>query len=227
MAMENKISCTECTTKDHSLFCSISGSDMDRISNAKIHQHFKAGQYLLYAGNQVAGIYCLLRGNVKVEMDDDAGHTQMMEVLGAGGLLGYRALFSDEPLFCSAVALDDVEACFIPKQAVLDLVSESPSVALTFLAHLSKEHKQMAERLQHATTYTAAERIAEALLMLRERFREKAWTRKDIAEWAGTTPETVIRTLGDFESQGIVELKGRQIKIVDRPKLLAMARIHI
>ena len=71
------------------------------------------------------------------------------------------------------------------------------------------------------------ERIAEALLFLRENFQDKNWTRKEISEWAGTTTETVIRTLADFEKEGLIEQTGRLITISKRDKLLAKARISV
>jgi CRP-like cAMP-binding protein len=58
-----------------------------------------------------------------------------------------------------------------------------------------------------------------------ENFNDKNWTRKEIAEWASTTPETVIRTLSDFEGEGLIEQKGRTIRILNRAKLLEKSKI--
>ena len=90
---------------------------------------------------------------------------------------------------------------------------------------VSQDFRLMEQRLQRVSSHSAPERIAEALLFLRENFNEKNWTRKEIAEWASTTSETVIRTLADFEEQGLIAQKGRAIQILDRPKLLAKSKI--
>ena len=71
-----------------------------------------------------------------------------------------------------------------------------------------------------------AHRGAEALFFLKEKFGNKKWTRKDIAEWAGTTPETVMRTLSDFQSNKIIEQVGRDIHIRDRRSLLKAANLN-
>jgi CRP-like cAMP-binding protein len=200
---------------------------MAPIDAVKVHHHYKPGQFVFYAGNQSTGVYCLLKGNIKLEMESDTGKTQIIQVAAAGGVIGYRSLFTDEPHLCSAIAVDAVEVCFIPKKPLLDFLETQPKVAMNFLSKVSKEFRVIETRLQHATTHTAPERIAEALLFLRENFDDKNWTRKEIADWAGTTPETVIRTLGDLEAEGVITQKGRGIQIIHRKELLNRAKIAV
>jgi CRP-like cAMP-binding protein len=71
----------------------------------------------------------------------------------------------------------------------------------------------------------APERIAEAVLFLKENFADQSWTRKDIAEWAGTTPETVMRTLADFEEEGLIAQIGRKIEVRNKRALLDRANL--
>jgi CRP-like cAMP-binding protein len=70
----------------------------------------------------------------------------------------------------------------------------------------------------------ASERVAEALLFLQENFANQNWTRREIAQWAGTTPETVIRTLAQFEKENLIHQKeGRHIEIINRDELKVRA----
>ncbi|MNL55757.1 transcriptional regulator FixK [compost metagenome] len=72
----------------------------------------------------------------------------------------------------------------------------------------------------------ASERIAEALLFLQDHFKHQNWTRREIAQWAGTTPETVIRTLAQFEKEGLIDQSdGRSIRILLKEKLQERAQI--
>jgi CRP-like cAMP-binding protein len=89
----------------------------------------------------------------------------------------------------------------------------------------SQELKQAERRIVSMADKDATERTAEALLFLKENFPDQTWTRKEIAEWAGTTPETVMRVLARFEDDGLIEQKGRLIKLVDRDGLLDAARV--
>ena len=65
----------------------------------------------------------------------------------------------------------------------------------------------------------ALARVAEAILFLSDHFDHSHWTRKEILDWAGTTPETVIRTLSQFEKDGLIRLEGRDIVILSRSGL--------
>lgn len=227
MAANPKTHCNTCESRAYGLLCDLGQNELSAIDAAKFEQKYKPGQNLFYSGNAASGLYCVVSGTVKLEMQDESGKTQIMQVQGAGSLIGYRALFSDQPYVASAVAVDPVHVCFIPKTAVLKLVQENPPLALKFLSQLSEDFRMMEQRLQRASSNSAPERIAEALLFLRENFEEKNWTRKEIAEWAGTTPETVMRTLADLEGEGIIEQTGRKITIKDRAKLLERAKIFI
>ena len=225
--MQNSNKCNDCQNFKGSVFCSLTGAETESLEKAKVHHQYKAGQYIYYTGNHSTGIYCILKGKIKLEMDSDQGKTQIVQVVNEGGVIGYRSLFSDEPHLTSAIAIDSVEVCFIPKNAIQNLLIQHPTVAMNFLGLVSKEFRAMETRLQHASTHSASERIAEALLFLRENFDDKNWTRKEIADWAGTTTETVIRTLADFEQQGIILQKGRGIMIQNRGELLKQARIQV
>jgi CRP-like cAMP-binding protein len=220
-----KHSCSNCESRSQSLFCSLKKQDLDFIDQNKFQTRQKAGQYLFYAGNPGTGIYCVTSGTVKLEALDENGKSHIVQIFNDGSLIGYRALFSDEPYQSSAIVVEDAEICFIPKATIMDLVSKTPDLAMKFLMQLSHDFRLMEQRLKRVSSHSAAERIAEALLFLRENFHDKNWTRKEIAEWASTTPETVIRTLADLEREGLIEQKGRSIKILNRAKLLEKSKI--
>lgn len=223
----HKHDCEHCTTRPHGVMCALEHDALSQISQAKFHQTYKPGQSIFYAGNPATGIYCVMRGTIKLEANDTDGKSQIVQVYGPGSMIGYRALFSQEPYQSSGIAVEECEVCFIPKATILKTIHDSPDLAMKFMMQLSQDFKMMESRLQRVLARTAAERIAEALLFLRENFQDKHWTRKEIAEWAGTTTETVIRSLAELEDEGIIEQKGRAIKILNREELLAKARISI
>jgi CRP-like cAMP-binding protein len=224
---QKKIKCEDCESRAQSVLCSVSNEALNLIDKSKFHQQFTPGQNLFYANNPATGIHCVLKGTVKLESTDVDGKTQIVQVYTAGSMIGYRALFTEEPYMSAAIAVEESEICFIPKATILGLIQEQPELALKFLTQLSHDFRMMETRLQRITSRTATERVAEALLFLRENFEEKNWTRKEIAEWAGTTTETVIRTLADLEQEKLIEQKGRSIKILKRDVLLAKAKIGV
>lgn len=219
--------CENCQTRGDSIFCDLPPEALNIINSSKIVNHYRRGQVVFYAGNFPTGLYCVATGLIKLESSgtgtSNNGH--ILRVIQGGEILGYRALFANQNYEASAIVQDDATICMIPKAAVMELLEKFPKVAMKLLAHVSRELKAAEARLCGQTDKNASGRIAEALLFLKGKLEEQVWTRKEIAEWAGTTPETVMRCLAEFESEGMIEQKGRKIKIKDRAALMACANI--
>lgn len=195
------------------------------ISNNQVTQNYKKNQTLFLSGDLAQGLYFILKGKVKLELIDENGKAQIIQIMEKGQILGYRALFSGEPYVASAITSEAVTVSFLAKDAVFELIKRHPDIAFKFLKQLSADFKMIETRYQHATTLPATARIAEALLFLRDSYKDKNWTRKEIAEWAGTTPETVMRTLTQLEEEGLITTKGKEITILNRVGLLKKSGI--
>lgn len=219
--------CDKCESRKTNVFCGLPPEGVQVLDTAKVTNVYKRGQYIFYEGNFPSGLYCVNDGVVKLETAGSSGNNHILRVVPEGGMLGYRSLFADEPYRTSALVHEDAKICFIPKFAILQLAEKYPDIAMKFLMRISKELRQAEDRLCGLTDKNAAERIAESVLFLRDNFPEQTWTRKEIAEWAGTTPETVMRTLADFEEKGYIEQKGRRIVIKDKQTLLEIANLTL
>lgn len=211
--------CQTCGMKDESILCSFPDA-IDAIQQARVSCRFKAGQVIFYAGNDPLGIFTIQSGLVKLEVTSQTGAAHTLRLMGPGGALGYRSLFANEPYHASAIAVEDCELCFIAKADIMHVFSKHPEMALKLLEHVSKDLRIAEQKWMGQMDKGAAERIADALLFLQDHFAHQSWTRREIAQWAGTTPETVIRTLAQFEKEGLIDqTDGRNIRIVSRDKL--------
>ena len=190
------------------------------IEKVRSSIRFKSGQVIFYAGNSPLGLYTVQSGLVKLEVTSESGAAHTLRFMGPGGALGYRSLFAEEPYHASAIAVEDCELCFVPKAEILNIFKNHPHLAMKLLTHVSKDLRLAEEKWLDQMDKGAAERIAEALLFLQDHFSHQGWTRREIAQWAGTTPETVIRTLAQFEKDGIIDqTDGRQIRVISKEKL--------
>lgn len=212
-------SCKNCETRFDSLLCS-SPDVLLMMEKARVTCRFKSGQVIFYSGNDPLGIFTIQKGLVKLEVTSPAGAAHTLRLIGPGGTLGYRSLFASEPYHASAVAVEDCELCFVPKAEIMSIFKTHPDLAMKLLSHISKDLRMAEEKWMGQMDKGASERIAEALLFLQEHFIHQSWTRREIAQWAGTTPETVIRTLSQFEKDGIIDqTDGRNIRILSKDKL--------
>jgi CRP-like cAMP-binding protein len=210
--------CLECRHRESNPICS-EPKALDRIQRERISTHYKAGQIIFYQGNVPLGIYVIQSGLVKIvhQTEDGADHT--LRILGPGQALGYRSLLSDEVYNGSGIAIDDVSVCFISKSLLFSIAEEVPAAGLKLMVQLSRDLRLAEEKWITQVDRGASERVAEALLFLNEYFHGQPWTRREIAQWAGTTPETVMRTLAQLVRDGLIECDNRLYKILDAKTL--------
>ncbi|XGC79777.1 Crp/Fnr family transcriptional regulator [Bdellovibrio bacteriovorus] len=212
-------SCRNCESREESLLCSIP-EVMEQIENIKMRSSFKAGQIIFTAGSNPLGLFTIQTGLVKLEVVSANGSAHTLRIVGPGGALGYRSLFAQEPYHATAIAVEDCELCFISKSDIMNIFKSHPELAMRLISHISKDLRMAEEKWADQMDKGAPERIAEALLFLQDHFSHQNWTRREIAQWAGTTPETVIRTLANFEKEGLIDqTDGRSIRIVSKEKL--------
>ncbi|WP_409478835.1 Crp/Fnr family transcriptional regulator [Pseudobdellovibrio sp. HCB154] len=213
--------CENCMYRLSNIICSTSPEVWRLVETTKQKTTFKPQQTIFYQGNEPLGLFTISTGLVKLEMTSEHGQTHTLRYLGPGSALGYRSLFSNEQYQATAVAVETSEICFIPKNVVMDIFKNYPEVTIKILEALSKDLRIAEEKWTSQMDKDASERIAEALIFLQEHFTHQNWTRKEIAEWAGTTPETVIRTLAQFEKEGYIDQsQGRVIKLINKQKLI-------
>ncbi len=180
------------------------------------HQRYQPDQTIFYPGNYATGLYILKEGKVKLERGDEWGRTQMLGVAVPGECIGYHSVFTKSPHHHMAVALTKVELIHLHQSAVPEFLAKHPDLMKSLLLQMAEENEGLQVRLSQAFGSSAHERISEAILKLREIDPERAWSRKDIAEWAGTTPETVTRTLQELEKSGLILLRGRAILLTQQ-----------
>lgn len=224
---DNATPCDTCESREKGFFCQSDPHTLEKVDRAKCKKQYKAGDVVFRAGEEPEGIFCLKSGAVKIESVSENGESHILHIVNAGGVLGLRAAIDGGAFMATAVALQPTELCFIPRETFKQVLKNDPTIALNALRTVTFELQEMEKRFCHATDLTATERIAEALLHLKDRFESQQWSRREFAEWASTTTETVIRTLAQFEKEGLIVLEGRKILIQDRKGLLEKAKIFV
>lgn len=199
--------------------CSTSDVISRRVSEVKADCSYKAGETIFRTGEQPLGLFAVRSGVVKLESLSEDGSAHTIGLVGAGGLLGYRAFFGGDVYHKTAIALEDTEVCFLPRLEVMELFHCHPELGLKLIGQMGADLQQAQSKWVSQIDKGAPARIAEALIFLNDKFSGSSWTRKEIAEWAGTTTETVIRTLAQFEKEGLIAQNYRNFTILDADKL--------
>ncbi len=225
--------CETCEPRIKSIFNEVAPEDLEKLSLHKGCNFHKAGQTLFQEGGYPAGLYCINRGKIKLYKTGRDGREQIVRLAKEGDVVGYRSLISGEPYAASAAVLEDSAICFIPKQTFLSLLKESSSFNMRVLELLAHDLKTAEQKELSLAQKPVKERLAEALLMVKEFYGVEddtvtikgTLTREEIANIVGTATETIIRLLSELKDRKIIELEGKKIKILNHQALLKITRV--
>lgn len=186
------------------------------------------GELIFKAGNHPSGIFYIQQGKVKKYTVDNLDKEQIIYVANTGDLVGYHALLAGESYPDSASALEESVITFIPAADFLTVLDQSPILSKRLLKTLSHEFGVLANSISVFGQRPVRERLAIALLVLREKFKNDTTegdlvtiniSRDDIASMVGATRENIVRLLRDFKDEQLIQTKGRKIWVTDITRL--------
>ena len=226
--------CQSCAQRFNSVFCKARQEFLVQINEQKVCNTYKKGQTLFNEGSNPFGVFCINDGKIKLSHQGDDGKEQIIRLLKSGDILGYRALLSGERYSASAVALEDTQICFIPKELFITVLKADQGLAFEMMKLLSDELHRAEVKLTHLAQKPIRERLAETLLFIKETygFEQDGITlnvrlsREEIANLVGTATESAIRLLSDLKKEGTVELEGKKIKVLKLPQLIKTANLQ-
>lgn len=220
-------SCRTCSGFDRSTFRDLPPDVTNALDRNRELIRLQDREALFEVGDRPLYFYCVRTGILALEGASPQGRHHLLHLKEQGDIVGYRSLFSEEPHAFTARAKGNVEVCRFPVQAVIETIQRFPRLGLRILAYAAREASESDARVMALTEKSAKARVAEAILLVTGHFKERSpWTRREIAEWAGTTPETVMRVLSEWDQAGLLARKGRRIEVLRRDLLAAEADLE-
>lgn len=219
----NKHNCLDCESMGDSLFCSLHSEELVTLNSAKGVVNFGKGEVIFKQGGFPNGLYCLKSGKVKITHEGEDGKEVITRFAKPGDSIGYRALLSGDRYRSSAVAIDEASVCFIPKNVVYDLITNNSALSFSLMKLLADALKTAELRITGLAQRPVRERVAEALLLLREKYGcseadnslNVTLSREELAFLSGTVRESATKMLSEFKDDGIIALEGKQIRILN------------
>lgn len=212
------------------LFPSLNEDEIAVIQNHSSVIKLRRGQNLFISGDTPRSVYAVANGCLKIVRESSEGESVITRIVRPGQIVGIREIFGEFKYSRTSVALKESEVFAIDAQATIDLIGRSPSVSLQFMKIFCTELSRLERRIESDLYRSAKSRVASVLQELYAIFApdghsgfEPPLNRRDIAELADVTPETVSRALADFKSTGILETQGSAFNILDQHALLLEA----
>lgn len=221
--------CEQCIVREFSALKALTKDELVTMSSCKTATTIKKGESLFVEGDNVNGVFCIKDGVCKMTKLSANGKDQIVKLSQKGELLGQRSLISDEPANLSAVAVEDMEVCFIPKSDILNFFNNNNAFSMSLMKSVCGDLKDADDMMVNLAQKNVKERLAQTLLYLEEKFgvlEDKSLrlqlSRDEIASIIGTATESCIRLLSEFKKLGLIELQGKKITILDKVKLKRM-----
>lgn len=201
------------------LFEPLSREERERLAAGCRIRTFSRGKTLYREGEKAEGMFIVLHGVVKVVRFAPDGRETVLHLVRRGHTIGEGAMFQRGTFPASAVAVDDTETLYLPADVLFSLVMENPELAIRMLAALSLRLRMFAHKLAAQGQGGAACRLATYLLHRRQLgggdLIRLGVSREVLANLLGLARETLSRQLSRFVDAGIIELRGKDILILD------------
>ncbi len=222
--MDNR--CENCIVRKFNALRAMSKEELKAVSDSKVTRKVKKGELIFDEGEKLGGVYCVRNGVSKLAKLSSNGKDQIVKLASKGEVLGQRSVVAEEHSNLSATAVNDMEVCFVPKEAIVNTLHKNPDFTFEVLRHMAHDLREADDVIVNMSQKTVKQRIAEALLYLKNRFGEDddgflslVLSREDIANVVGTATESCIRILSDFRKEGLIKTSGKRMAIVDARKL--------
>jgi CheY-like chemotaxis protein/CRP-like cAMP-binding protein len=189
-------------------------------------ENYNRKQTIYSEGKRPKYLYFVKSGKAKSYRMSEDGKEYITNLYSSGDYLGYLPLLEDKVYEETTEMLDEGEIIMIPREDFLNVLYNDISIATRFIKLISQDVREKEERLLHLAYDSLRKRVARGLVDIYNRlYKQEAQdqpihiSRDDIARYVGTATESLIRTLSDFKSEKLIDIKDGKIRILDHDKL--------
>jgi DNA-binding response OmpR family regulator len=202
-------------------------SGMTKFNLDDYNSEMISKKQLLYSeGKRPRYLFYVMKGKLKGFKTHEDGKEYITDLYNTGDFVGYHALIEEKNYDDSVSALEETEIIQIPREDFQQMIDGDIAIATKFIRIITQNVKEKEDRLLSLAYSSLRKRVAKGLLDIHGKFNSAAASnssieisRDDIAHYVGTATESLIRTLSDFKSEKLIEIKEGKISISNLEKL--------
>ncbi|MCA9231521.1 MAG: Crp/Fnr family transcriptional regulator [Planctomycetales bacterium] len=216
------------------LFQRLSPAQLGALESSCRMRQFARGTPIYLPADSADSVLLLAQGRVKIGSYTEEGKQTILAFIEPGELFGELSLMGTEERDEYAEAVDKSTIILIPNEVMQGLLEENPAVSLGVTKLFGLRRQRIEKRLKYLLFRSNRERLVHLLLELAEKYGRQALggvelriklSHQDLASIVGSTRETVTVVLGELQSEGLLELGRRKIKLTDLARLAASVNI--
>lgn len=194
------------------------------MSEACTEVQCKPGEHIIKEGMLSSHIAYLKKGLAKIHMVGPGGQDQILKIVSEGAYIGIQTILADSIHRYSASTLQDSSVCYINIDLFKELIKKNSNFAFELIMFLCSDELSYFERFVNLSQKQVNGRLADAIIDFSNTLQEKdvfmmPLSRSDLAALIGARRESIARAMKEFIDIGVIEVKGKQFQIVNKPLL--------
>lgn len=204
----------ECLIKRH-----INDPGAEELLKQKNTIPCKKTQNIIIEGSPVHGLFFVFSGKVKVMNTGINGREQILRFAKSGEMIGQRGFSSQQFYPIGAVALEDSVLCNFSMPVLTKMLQNLPKLTYDFMVFYAEELHRSETKVRTFAHMTVREKVIDSLLYINRKFGQEngflniRLSRRDIADFAGTTEEQVIRVISALKKDNQLKSSGKRLGI--------------
>lgn len=231
--LRSKVHCSSCLNQDCLIKKSLFTEEDERLAQQKVTINCKKGQQFILEGTPVSGLFFIYKGKAKVLKTGIYGKEQILRLVKEGEIIGHRGFGTRKKYGISALALEETILCNFSNETLDLMVKKIPKLTYELMLFYAEELNRSETKVKTLAQMTVREKVIDTLLFIHRKFGTNhkgsiniQLSRKEIADYSGTTVEQVIRIISSLKSENLISCKGKMISIINPDTLKSEISEH-
>jgi CRP-like cAMP-binding protein len=213
------------------IFSDLDKETLEKVLKSGMLQSYKKNSVVLSEEEAGSALFVIVEGKLKVSRSSGDEKEVILAMLNESDFFGEMSLLDGDARSATVTAIEDSKLFVIQRTEFLDLLMKYPEVSITLLTELTKRFRASSAKIKALSLKDAEGKVATVLLQLADdigKIRQGIVEidhlpyQQELANMAGTSRETISRTLHSFAKKGLIELDGSRLRIIDYEKFKEM-----
>ena len=214
--------------KQIKIFADLPEKDKMKLHDMSKMVSYKKHQAICFPGQPGKMVFLLKEGRVKISRVNENGQEATICLLEPGEIFGEMEALNDIPHETLVQALEPALVCEITRENFLRFLDKCPTAGINLLKSVGGRLRNIESKFGDLVFHSAPARLAKLLLQLGDSMGEKErdgirlnirLTHQNLANLIGTSRETVSAILSQFQREGLLIQKRRQICLLNTKEL--------
>ncbi|WP_066393442.1 Crp/Fnr family transcriptional regulator [Neobacillus mesonae] len=198
------------------VFKGLNENDREALQRVTRSRTFLKGEFIFHEGEQSETLFVVNEGLIKLTKMSAEGKEQIVRLLFPGDFFGLFSLLKNEKHYVNAEAVGNTVICYLEKKDFLKIMESNADLSYRFLLAMNDRLYEADESVSLLSLMDVEQRLSRTLVLFHDKMNAGdstftlPITKKDLASYIGTTPESISRKLLAFMSQGLIEMDGRR-----------------